>query len=53
MIVTIVSQIPAEGAVANTRWKRQLKREPLRQPKREPVGNRKGNHLMQNTPLVG
>lgn len=34
-------------------WKRQLKREPLRQPKREPVGNRKGNHLMQNTLLVG
>ena len=34
-------------------WKRQLKREPLRQPKREPVGNRKGNHLMQNAPLVG
>jgi hypothetical protein len=30
-----------------------LKREPLRQPKREPVGNRKGNHLMQNTLLLG
>jgi len=44
---------PVRHHVLADRWKRQLKREPLRQAEGCRIGNRKGNHLMQNTPLVG